>query len=113
MHEMSLAESIRQIVETSGRTQGFKVVRRVVLEIGRLSSVEPEALRFCFDAVSRDSIMHGADLAIEEVPGQAWCMSCAASISIPELGAACPLCGGYQIQVTGGTEMRVKELEVD
>ena len=110
---MSLAEGIRQIVETSGHVQGFTSVRRVVLEIGRLSNVEPEALRFCFDAVAHDSIMQGALLEIEELPGQAWCMPCSISVVIPELGAACPRCGGYQVQVTGGTEMRVKELEVD
>jgi hydrogenase nickel incorporation protein HypA/HybF len=25
----------------------------------------------------------------------------------------CPRCGGYRVQVTGGTEMRVKELEIE
>ena len=51
MHEMSLAEGIRQIVEDAGRSQGFGKVKIVVLEIGELSSVEPESLRFCFDVV--------------------------------------------------------------
>jgi hydrogenase nickel incorporation protein HypA/HybF len=25
----------------------------------------------------------------------------------------CPRCGGFQVQATGGTEMRVKELEIE
>jgi hydrogenase nickel incorporation protein HypA/HybF len=29
-----------------------------------------------------------------------------------EVFGECPDCGGYQLQVTSGTEMRIKELEV-
>ena len=113
MHEMSLAEGIRQIVEDAARAQGFARVRTVVLEIGRLSSVEPEALAFCFDVVMKDSIVDGARLQIDAVPGQGWCLQCAATVPIGALYDPCPQCGSYQVQATGGTEMRVKELEIE
>jgi hydrogenase nickel incorporation protein HypA/HybF len=113
MHEMSLAEGIIQLVEDAARDQGFAHVRAIWLEIGRLSSVEPEALRFCFDVVTRGTLADGARLEIVDVPGTAWCMQCSASVAVPALYEPCPRCGGYQVQVTGGTEMRVKELEVD
>lgn len=113
MHEMALAEGILQLIEDNARTQGFSTVRSVWLEIGRMSSVEPEALRFCFDAVTRDSIAAGARLEIEDTPGQGWCMQCSQSVAMQALYDPCPQCGSYQVQATGGTEMRVKELEVD
>ena len=113
MHEMSLAEGVLQIIEDTARTQGFARVSAVFLELGQLSSVEPEALAFCFDAVTHGSIAAGARLEILRVAGSGWCLECAESVPMSELYAACPLCGGYQMQVTGGTEMRVKELEVD
>lgn len=113
MHEMSLAEGVIQLIEDAARDQGFASVRAVWLEIGRLSSVETEALRFCFDAVSRGTLADGARLVIVDIPGQAWCLKCSESIELPALYEPCPRCGGYQVQVTGGTEMRVKELEVD
>ena len=40
-------------------------------------------------------------------------MPCGESVALDRLGEACPLCGGYQLQVTHGDEMRVKEIEVD
>ena len=83
------------------------------LEIGQLSSVEVEALRFCFDAVTRATLAEGARLEIDTVPGAGWCMMCSASVPLPALYEACPRCGGYQVQPTAGTEMRVKDLEVD
>ena len=113
MHEMSLAESILEIVEDAARTEGSSRVKTVWLEIGQLASVEVEALRFCFDAVTRDSVARDARLEIIEIPGQGWCMQCSSNVPLAALYEPCPICGSHQIQVTTGEEMRVRELEVE
>jgi hydrogenase nickel incorporation protein HypA/HybF len=113
MHEMSLAEGVLQLVEETAQRERAERVKLVVLEIGRLSSVEPDALRFCFEAVTHGSIAHGAALEIVEVPGCGWCMVCAETVPMTESFGACPQCGSYQVQPTGGTEMRVKEIEIE
>jgi hydrogenase nickel incorporation protein HypA/HybF len=112
MHEMSLAEGVLQLIEDAARQQSFAKVTAVWLEIGQLAGVEVEAMRFCFDAVVRDSIAAGARLEIIATPGSGWCMHCAETVAIAELYDACPSCGQYQVQANGGMEMRVKELEV-
>jgi hydrogenase nickel incorporation protein HypA/HybF len=112
MHEMSLAESILQIVEDTARSSAADQVRAVRLEIGALSHVERDALRFCFDAVTRGTVADGARLEIDATPGRAWCMPCSESVELARLGDACPRCGSYQLQVTQGEEMRVKDIEV-
>lgn len=113
MHEMSLAEGVLQILEDAARAQSFQRVKTVWLEIGRLSSVEPEAMRFCFDAVTRGSLADGARLEIVDVPGSGQCLSCGAQVEIAAVYDPCPKCGDYPVRPTGGTEMRVKELEVE
>jgi hydrogenase nickel incorporation protein HypA/HybF len=113
MHEMALCESIVEIIEREAERQSFSRVRTVWLELGALSHAEPEALRFCFDAVTRDTLAAGATLEIVPVEGAAWCLDCAKSVVIAARGEACPSCGGYRLQVTAGEEMRLKELEVD
>lgn len=113
MHEMSLAEGVLQIIEDSAKTQNFSRVKTVWLEIGQLAGVEVEAMKFCFDAVTRDSIAQDAKLEIIATPGQAWCLNCAATVQVQELFGVCPACGSAQLQVTGGNEMRVKELDVE
>lgn len=112
MHEMSLAESIVQIVEDTAHANGGGRVASVRLEIGALSHVELESLRFCFDAVTRATPAEGATLLIDSPPGQAWCMACSQTVALAQLGEACPLCGSHQLAVTGGEEMRVKEIEL-
>ncbi len=113
MHEMSLAESVRQIIDDAARDQGFTRVKAVWLEIGRLACVEQEAMRFCFDAAMRDSIADGAQLEIVETEGRGRCAACSVEIPIATLYEACPHCGSYEIRVTGGDAMRVIELEVE
>ena len=112
MHEMSLAEGILQLIEDAAHREGFGRVTTVWLEIGQLAGVEVEAMKFCFDAVTRDSIAAGAQLELIATPGTGWCLPCGATVELAEVYDACPRCGGYQVQVTGGKEMRVKELEV-
>ena len=112
MHEMSLAEGLLQIVEDSARTNDARRVAAVWLEIGTLAQVEREALRFCFDAVTRGSVADGAALTIVETPGSAWCMQCSETVPLAQLGDACPRCSGYQLTVTQGDAMRVKEIEI-
>ncbi|MCB1759099.1 MAG: hydrogenase maturation nickel metallochaperone HypA [Gammaproteobacteria bacterium] len=113
MHELSLCESILRVIEQSAAEQGFRRVKTVWLEIGQLSGVEPEAMRFGFDVVMRDSLADGAGLEIIELPGRAWCMQCSREVAVRQRFAECPDCGSFQLQVTGGDEMRIKELEVD
>jgi hydrogenase nickel incorporation protein HypA/HybF len=111
MHEMSIAEGVLGIVEETARREGLASVRAVRLEIGELAAVEVPALRFCFESVVRGSVAEGARLEIDATPGQAWCFACCAAVPLASRVDACPRCGGARLQVCGGTEMRVKELE--
>jgi hydrogenase nickel incorporation protein HypA/HybF len=112
MHEMALAESMLEIVLQTARGNDARRVTLVRLEIGALAHVEPEALRFCFDAVTRDSLADGASLEIQRTPGAAWCMPCGEIVPLAALGDACPVCGSYQLGIAQGVAMRVREIEV-
>lgn len=113
MHEMSLCEGILQILESEAERQQFKRVKQVILEIGPLSGVEISAMEFCFDVIMKNSIADQARLEIIKPEAKAWCMQCAESVTIQQRYDACPLCGNYQLQITSGDEMRIKELEVE
>jgi hydrogenase nickel incorporation protein HypA/HybF len=113
MHEMSLCEGILQIIESEAGRQHFTRVKQVILEVGPLSGVEISALEFCFDTIMKNSIADQATLTIIKPEARAWCMHCAESVTIQQRYDACPLCGNYQLQVSSGDEMRIKELEVE
>ncbi|PCH98081.1 MAG: hydrogenase maturation nickel metallochaperone HypA [Gammaproteobacteria bacterium] len=113
MHEMSLCEGIMQIIEQEARKQNFKEVKKVVLDIGVLSGIEIPALEFSFEVVMQGTAAENAQLVINHIKAEAWCMQCAKTITITQRYDPCPECESFQLQVNCGDEMRVKELEVD
>jgi len=113
MHEMSLTEGVVDILVEEGRRQKFSRVKTVWLEIGALSGVEPQAMEFCFDVVARGTVAEGAKLEIVRPPGEGYCLDCETKVALAERFGACPDCGQHHVQMTGGDEMRVKELEVE
>jgi len=113
MHEMALAESILTTLQEQARRLDYARVRTVWLEIGPLASVEEQSLRFSFDVVVKGTLADGARLEIETNPAQAWCLPCCKSVVVAKRFDACPECGGHQLQMISGDELRIKELEVD
>ena len=112
MHEMSLCEGIREVVEAQAEAHAAKKVTRVRLEIGRFAGVEKPALEFAFDVVMRGSVAEGATLDMIDLPGTATCFDCARDVEIEDRFAPCPRCGGGRLMPKGGDEMRIKDLEV-
>ncbi len=112
MHEVSLAEGVLRIVADAAAKHAATRVHTVWVELGALAHVEPDALRFCFDAVTRGSVAEGATLEIATTPGRAWCMPCGGEVALGRLGEPCPRCGSYQLSVVAGEEMRVKEIGI-
>jgi hydrogenase nickel incorporation protein HypA/HybF len=113
MHEMSLAESVLNIIEDAARNGKFDRVMSVTLEIGALSAVEPDAMRFCFEAVTNGTFVQGAKLEIVELPGLGFCRDCNKTVTLAERYGLCPECNGTHIAITGGETMRVKEISVE
>jgi hydrogenase nickel incorporation protein HypA/HybF len=102
---------MESVVDAIGERLGDAPVATVRLEVGRLAAVVPDALRFCFDVCTRGTSLEGARLEIIEIPGKARCLTCAAELAIDDLAAVCP-CGGMELRVLGGEELRLKNVEV-
>src|SRR5215471_11093238 len=109
MHELALTHSIVEMVIEHARGRR---VRRVTLEVGRLTCVMPNALRFCFDVATLGTALEGATLDIIEVEAQAHCNVCGETFWQDELATPCS-CGARDFARISGEELRVKQYEVD
>lgn len=108
MHELAITESIVSAVcERFGETR----VTRVILEIGRLTAVVPDSVRFCFDVCAKDTPLEGAALEIIEVPGAAHCRTCATDFALEQPIPLCA-CGSADVDVQRGQELRIRAVEV-
>lgn len=112
MHEMSLAGGILKIVDDAAAREPFARVEKLHVEAGALSGVEVESLRFALQAIAPGTRLEGAEIVIDQPPGRAWCMRCNGTVTIASRTDACPQCGGWQLQPTAGTELKVVDLMV-
>ena len=108
MHELAIAEEIIAIV--ADRTAGARV-GRIVVEIGRLCAVVPNAMRFCFDLATEGTVAEGARLEIVETPGLGRCRACGSEVVLERPFGRCA-CGGTDLEWLAGEELRIKEVEL-
>lgn len=108
VHELSIAESIvAGVCERVGAAR----VKRVIVEIGKLSGVAPDSVRFFFAECGKDTAVAGAELEIVDVAGVARCGTCGAETPAGDLALACP-CGSIDVELVRGGELIVKAVEV-
>ncbi|SDM82201.1 hydrogenase maturation nickel metallochaperone HypA [Allokutzneria albata] len=109
MHELSITQSIVEaIVERMGGTR----ISAVRLEIGKLSGVLVDSVRFCFDLVAEGTTVQGARLVIDEPAGGARCRDCTEEFDVEDPIVLCPACGSADAEVLSGRELRIKSVEV-
>jgi hydrogenase nickel incorporation protein HypA/HybF len=113
MHELSLAYQLVELIEAAANTDGFRRVRIVHLEVGRLSCVEPQALAMAFEAASQGTCAEGAELALQDVGAEGACPACGQHQALETLYDACQSCGQLPLKVLTGTQLRVRDLEVE
>ena len=108
VHELGITLEVVDLVMEHAR--GARV-KRVVLEIGRLTAVLPDAVRFCFDVCAAGTAAEGAELEIVETPGRARCRDCGSGLTLDDpLG--CCVCGSLDLEWLAGTELSVREFEL-
>jgi hydrogenase nickel incorporation protein HypA/HybF len=113
VHELSITENLVRILQEQGTSQNFTKVLKVHLEIGALSTIEPDSILFCFDIIAKDTIAEGAVLEISRVSAVASCRTCKSQCEINAYGDTCSACGGMELDVLSGKDMIVKNVEVD
>ena len=111
MHELTLSQSIVDLVVECARKEGVRAVTRVVVEVGIAAGVEPDAMQFCFGLVAADTVVQGAELAIETIGLQARCRNCSCEFQPVRLISSCPRCGSYAPDLLNGRELRVKSFD--
>lgn len=111
MHEMGLAMSIYETCREAVAPHGSGRLEWVRLAVGELSAVEPELLKFAWEAVTTPTRDAGARLDIEWHPARQRCLACDCDKPRRE-GSWLPLCPdcGAALQVEGGTELDVLQL---
>jgi len=113
MHELSIAANIADIAHEYAQKANAKQIKEVDIEIGSISGIVIEALRFALDSVINDSaLLKDAKFNIISIPGKMKCTQCSFEFETDEPFAVCPKCHSIKNSVIQGNEMRVKSIAV-
>lgn len=112
MHELSLMESVRELALEQARIHGASRIAAIMLRIGSLAGVEPEALRFAHGVVMAGTPAEGSRLQIESVPAHFCCEPCQQPFEAVQGDGLCPRCGALSRQLLQGRELELAALEL-
>lgn len=111
MHEFSIVSGIVETVLAFAEARGLRKIVEVRMVVGELTCVEPEQLKFCFGAITRDSALQDAVLVIDSSDAAVRCPHCSyegspkywegalSAALLPTL--ECPQCGRAAEAVAG------------
>ena len=108
MHELAITEGLVDAVTERLPGQRVTCVR---LEIGALSGVVADSLRFCFDLVTEGTNLEGAALEISQPPAMCRCRICASEFQPDGPIAMCP-CGSAEVTVLTGQDLKITSVQV-
>ena len=119
MHEFSIASGVVETVLAYAEAHGVRKIVEVRMTIGELTCVEPDQLKFCFGAITKDTALEGAALEIDIADAAVRCPHCGyegipkywegarASAYLPTL--ECPECG-RAAEPTAGHDCAIKTI---
>lgn len=120
MHELSMAEAIVEtVLDVAEKNEAEKIVE-VTIEVGKLTMLNPEQLKFLLDVITEDTLLEKASIIIEEVPVEIECQTCEytglANTDDSDHYLAivlCPECGERNPEIVTGRECNVKTIKIE
>ena len=112
MHEIGVVRQVIRTVEDFAKENGIKEVAEIVLDIGELSLVIPKYVQDIYAVTVEGSILEGAELIMNVIPGMAECDECDEIFNVIEHEGYCPNCGSFEKQILSGQDFTIKEIHI-
>jgi hydrogenase nickel incorporation protein HypA/HybF len=113
MHELGIAESILDRVKQESELRGGARPMKVGVRIGELSSVDPDALSFGFEALIRGTPLKDLVLEIDYRKRTQRCAACSHEFETNLLFSSCPDCGSVDTTCIAGDELDIAFIELE
>jgi hydrogenase nickel incorporation protein HypA/HybF len=114
VHELTVTQSILEIVLRHSQQAGARRVLAVNLVIGDLTGFIDDSIQFYFDFLTRETLAAGARLEFERIAPRVRCYACQAEYVPPNSRLwTCPECDALGGEVIAGKEFYVASIEIE
>jgi hydrogenase nickel incorporation protein HypA/HybF len=113
MHELSIAVELVSVATNAAQSANATRVETVHLRLGVMSGVVKDALLFAYDVATKDTLLEGSRLEIEDVPLRLYCAVCEREVEVPTVQLiCCPDCGTPSTDIRQGRELEIETMEI-
>lgn len=120
MHELSMADAmVKTVLDVAEKNDATEILE-VTIEVGKLTMLNPEQLKFLLDVLVENTLLEGAEINIVELPVEVKCNSCEYT-GLADMDGSdhylaivkCPECGERNVEVIAGRECNVKNIKIE
>jgi len=123
MHEVSVVADLITAILKELEKYDVVSVKEVTLTVGKLTNLGTEQMEFAYDVMSKDSILNGSKLVIEEENIIVKCEDCGykGPVNVMNIGEeahfqvpilSCPVCG-KAVTIIAGKSCCVKSIDIE
>lgn len=113
MHEMGIANSVLHAVRSEMQHHPGAYPSKVCIRVGQMAALDEDALRFCFEAITRDTDFESLELEVEVCPLRYCCRQCGHEFAVQDYLFRCPNCSSFKTECIGGDELELAYMEVE
>ena len=113
MHELPVTQGLLATALRAAEAQNATRITDLHLLIGQLSSIIDDSVQFYWDIISRGTVAEGATLHFQRVTMTLFCFDCGQTCQPTPGTLCCSRCGGHQVEVVGGDELRLEAINIE
>ena len=113
MHEQSIVQSILALALKNAEKANARRIVGINLVVGDYTGVQEDAVNFYFGFLSKNTIAGGAKINYTRIPGQLRCRDCDILFPLQKQDYQCPKCDGNRIEIVGGRELYIENMDVE
>jgi hydrogenase nickel incorporation protein HypA/HybF len=110
---MGIANSVLEAVRTEMGLHPGTYPCKVEVRIGEMAAIDPDALRFCFEAIIIGTDLESLELGIEVCPRRHRCQVCGREFVVRDYDSRCPQCASLETTCISGDELELAYLEIE
>ena len=113
MHEFAFANTVLEAARAEAQLRPGMMLTKIAIRVGDLAGVDPDALRFCFGALVKETNWESVVLEIERRAQRHRCTRCGIEFEVVNYDTACPACGESTTSFLSGNELELAYLEME
>ncbi len=113
MHELSIATAILEAAQREAALHADAALQRIAVRVGELAAVDPEALRFGFEMITKATDLEGVELELEFIARANRRADCGREFTVKDFEFRCPGCGSDNTCFLRGDELEIAYLELE